>query len=288
MSLFSVVLPGHGGRRGYGRAAAAACAGAAALIAGCSSTGGSGAGGARATSLTPRQAITLASANASKISSLTGDYTVRTGTTGTEITTGTMSAQLRPSLLISENLTVSAAGHELVMSELLTTQAVYLKESALSAQTGKPWTKIALSGLSGGAGSALSQLLQSAENGNPLEQTQMLAGASDVRAAGMQVVDGVRTTRYTGSFTAREAVGALSPGLRKSVAPMLSMLSGDIRFNVWIDGQHQVRKLIDRETVAGQPVTATMTVTSIDQPVHLGLPPASQVAEMPGSDPGDL
>lgn len=192
--------------------------------------------------------------------------------------------QLKPTFRASENLTVVAAGQRLPISEILNAKAIYLKEAALSAETGKPWTKITLSSLSGGLGSTLAQLFQSAQNGNPLEQTQMLAAARDVRAVGTQVVDGVQTTHYTGSLTPRAAVSALSPSLRKSVAPMLSLFTGDIKFNVWIDGQHQVRKIIEIETISGQPVTVTMTITSINQPVRITLPPASQVANMPTSD----
>jgi hypothetical protein len=280
MRLVSTTSPQNGGGR-YPRHAGAAvlCAATCALIAGCgASTGGAGS----AKPLPPRQAVALASDNTSRAGSLTGDYTVHIGSAGSEITTGTVSAQLKPSLLISENLTVSAAGQKLSVSEVMSARAIYLKEAALSEQTGKPWVKISLSSLPGG--SALTQIFQSAQNGNPLEQTQILAGGKNVRDDGTQVVYGVRTTHYSGSLTAREAAKTLSPSLRKSVAPMLNLLSGDITFNVWIDGQHQVRKVIEDETVSGQPVAVTMHITSINQPVHISLPPASQVHSVPGGD----
>jgi hypothetical protein len=284
MTLISTASPRNVSGRylRYG-GAAALCAAACALIAGCG-TGTSTSGAAAAKPLSPKQAITLASDNTSRASSLTGDYTVQVGSAGSELTTGTVVAQIRPTLLVSENLAVSAAGQKLSISEILSARAIYLKEAALSAQTGKPWVKISLSSLSGGIGSALTQLFQSAQNGNPLEQTQMLAAGQNVRDDGTQVVDGVQTTHYSGSFTAGEAGKALSPSLRKSVAPMLNLLSGDITFNAWIDGQHQVRQLIETETVSGEPVTVTMHITSINQPVHISLPPARRVADMPGGN----
>lgn len=265
------------------RVAAAAACGAVALITGCGAASNASATGS-AKSLTPRQAVTLASDTTTHATSLTGQYSVHAGTTAAEITTGTVSVQLKPVFLASENITVLAAGRKLPISEIITDKALYLKEPALSAQTGKRWAEILVSHLSGGSGNTLAQLFQSAQNGNPLEQTQMLAAAQDVRAAGTQVVGGVQTTHYTGSFAPRAAVSALSPSLRNSVAPMLNLLSGDIEFNVWIDSQHQVRKIIETETVSGQPVTVTMAITSIDQPVRITLPAASQVAIMPGGD----
>jgi hypothetical protein len=280
MVHISSASPGKGcGRRQRQAAVAAACAAAATLLAACGAAGGA----ASAKPLSPRQVITLASDTADRATSVTGNYTVQAGTGPAEITTGTVSVRLKPTFLIGENLSVSADGQKLAMSEIISAQAIYLKEAALSGETGKPWVKISLSSLSGGLGSLVSQLLQTAQNSNPLGQTQVLASAKDVRAHGTQVVDGVQTTRYTGSVTPAAALKTLSPKLRASLAPMLNLISGDIAFTVWIDGQHHVRKLIETETVSGQPVTVTMNITSINQPVHVTLPPASQVASMPKS-----
>ena len=54
-----------------------------------------------------------------------------------------------------------------------------------------------------------------------------------------------------------------------------------MRFHVWIDGQHLVRKFADTETISGQLVTTTMNVTSINQGLTISLPPASQVSSLP-------
>jgi hypothetical protein len=52
-------------------------------------------------------------------------------------------------------------------------------------------------------------------------------------------------------------------------------------FTVWIDGQHQVRRIVEVEQVNGASVDTTMNVTAINQPVHISPPPASQVAVFP-------
>jgi hypothetical protein len=265
-------------------AAVVLCAGTCALlagIAGCtaSTTGTSGS----PKPLNPRQAITLASNDTRRANSMSGTFSMRLGSAAPEITTGTIQMQRVPSLLFDEDLSVSVDGQTLPVTEIVSARALYLKEATLSRETGKPWLEVPFSDLEGSFGSTLARLFQSAQNGNPLEQTQMLAASKNVRAAGTQVVDGVQTTHYTGSFTPSAAINALSPSLRTAVRPILSALTGDIRFNAWIDAQHQVRRVTEAETVGGQPVTVTMNVTAINQPVHIALPTASQVATLPKS-----
>jgi hypothetical protein len=54
------------------------------------------------------------------------------------------------------------------------------------------------------------------------------------------------------------------------------MVSGDIRFNAWIGAEHEVRRVTEVETVSGETVHSTINVTSVNRPVHLTPPPASQ------------
>jgi glycyl-tRNA synthetase alpha subunit len=56
-----------------------------------------------------------------------------------------------------------------------------------------------------------------------------------------------------------------------------------VHFNVWIDGQHLTRKIVVTETGSVETAKVTMQVTSINQPVSVTLPPASQVAAIPAS-----
>ena len=257
------------------------CAGAFVLLAGCaaSTAGTSG----PATPQNARQAITVASDDTQRADSMAGTFSMRLGNGTGETTAGTIQVQRVPSLVFDENLSISADGHTLPVTEIMSTNAIYLKEAGLSHETGKPWLEVPFSGLDGNLGSALAQMFQSAQNGNPLEQVQMLAASKNVRAVGTQVIDGVQTTDYTGSFTSSAAVSALSSSVRQSVRPMLSVLSGDIRFNAWIDAQHQVRSLTETETVSGEPVYVTINVTAINQPVHISVPAASQVVTLPRS-----
>jgi hypothetical protein len=54
-------------------------------------------------------------------------------------------------------------------------------------------------------------------------------------------------------------------------------------FEIWLDDQHQVRKLVITEHGTTESVVLSELVTSINQPVSVQVPPASQVATMPAS-----
>ena len=281
-------------RVGPRRAAAiAACAGALALIAGCGTGTGTGTGSDSASGtaapLSPRTAITLAADQTQRVNSMSSNLVVNVSGMASATTTGSIQIQLRPRLLADENLALTTQGKTMSMEDIVSAKAVYLKSAAFSSltgQSGKAWIKIPLSDLSGSAGSALSSLLQNVQNGDPLTQTRMLATSKNVHKVGTQVIDGVSTTHYAGTFTPKAAVARLSTTLRRQVAPMLSLIAGDVRFDAWIDASHQVRKIAEVETVSGETVKLSMTITSINQPVHVKLPRPAQVVVPPKGELG--
>jgi hypothetical protein len=261
------------------------CAATATLITGCASGGTTASGGTIASAakpLTPRQAVDLAASQSKQITSISTSLTVKAGGAANETTTGSMQIQLKPAVLMSAALNVTADGNTIPIDEILNSKAIYLKVAALSQMVGKPWIKLSLAQLSGKLGVGFGQLVQSAQNGNPLDQTRIFTVAKNVRATGTQVIDGVQTTRYTGSYTASAALAALPPSLR-TAAPELKELNGVVRFTVWIDAQHQVRQLAEVENVNGETVNSIIDVTAINQPVSVKVPPSSQVAGLPQS-----
>jgi hypothetical protein len=251
---------------------------AAVVVAGC---GAASAPGSAAKPLSARQAISLAAHTSQRISSATTTIRIKIGGSASATTTGRIQLQLKPSLLANAQMTVAAAGKSIQVREILTGKAIYLRVPGLPTPGGKPWLKISFGQLSGKAGAALSQLLQGLQSGNPLDQTKILSASKDVHAAGTQVIDGVTTTRYTGTFTPSAALSALTPNERKLLGPQLKTLHGTVKFTIWIDGQHQTRQVAENENVAGQTILTTLNVTAINQPVTVTVPPANQVASLP-------
>jgi hypothetical protein len=260
----------------------AAGAAAVLLVAGC---GGGTHPAAQA--LSPQQAITLAAKQAKQVNSF--GVTMRATMSGTASVTmaGTMRVRTRPSLLADADFTTFEAGGQSLpggMREIVTDRAFYLKMALLSRELHKPWAKISFSQLQQGTGINIGQLMQQVQNSNPLVQTQMLAAAKNVRAVGRQTIDGVSTTHYTGSYSISAGLAKL-PASQRAVAQQALRTIGvkTARFNVWIDGQHQTRKLVMTETGSMESITMTTQVTSVNQPVSVTLPPASQVATIPAS-----
>jgi hypothetical protein len=273
---------------------------AAAAVTGCAASSGSspgGGGSSAAAPLSPLAAVRLVAKTAVTVNSFTGtmnlQVTVKPGAAGATgpgslDMTGTLAEQLRPTLLVSESIgTFRAAGTSLPggLTELLTPTGVYIKWSYLTQQLhlAKPWLVIPLSTLSKGAGINLSQALSQATSNGPVTQSQMLAGATSVRQVGTGTFDGVPVTEYTGTVSLDKALSYL-PSSSKAGVEQLIKASGltTEKFTVWVDGEHVLRRAVI--TLDGKAVTESIstTITSVNQPVAVTVPPASETSTLPG------
>jgi hypothetical protein len=241
------------------------------------SSSGPGSGG-QTGSETAAQAIQAAADQAKKINS----YSIRmdeslTGATAEHIT-GNMQFRLKPALLARVSLSIPPAS----VNEILTTKVAYLKIPGLGS-TGKPWVKLSLAGKNGTA-AALGQLLQSAENSNPANQTAALTASKDLRKTGTEVINGIPTTRYEGSYSVADEMKKLPPALRKITSQSIAALGVTrVHFTIWIDGKHQMRRVITVEKGSSSTITTKLDIISINQPVNVTLPPPSQVTSPPAS-----
>jgi hypothetical protein len=292
MTLFSAYSPVKSGGSRRRAAAAALCAVALALIAGCS-TGSTGPNGnpsseptGSAAQETPQKAISLAAEESRQVNTMAANFSERVGNPVITTTTAKTQLQLKPVLLANESVHTSTGGQNVSVDEIISAKAVYLKES--TNHSVRPWTEVPFSELGGSLGSSISTLLQNAQNGNPAQQTEVLTASKNVHVVGTQMVNGVETTHYSGSVSPSTALSKLPASVRKGLAPLLKLITGDIRFDVWIDAQHLTRKLIEHETVVGEPATVTLNVTAINQPVQITPPPASEVTLLPASRLGSL
>ncbi len=257
---------------------------AALLAAGC---GTSTAAHPGAQAMSPMQAITLAASQAKKVSSFASTLSVRMSGAVTGTMAGAMQIRSKPSLLAGADFSTLDFGGQNVpggMQEILTSKTIYLKMAVLSQQLHKPWVAIPFAAVQKGTGLNLSQLTQQVQSNDPLVQTQMLASAKNVRAVGTQAIGGVTTTRYAGSYPLSAGLAMLPSSLRAALGKQVQALGiKTVDFNVWIDGQHQVRKIVTTETGGAEHITVTLQVTNVNRPVSVSPPPASQVATIPAS-----
>jgi hypothetical protein len=233
---------------------------------------------------TPRQALLTAAIRAQQIT--TADETVSVRDTGVQDASldAAVQVRLKPALEASENLTQTANGKTDRVKMILTGPAMYLSEHTIAAQFGKPWLKIELAALKGTPLAQLGKLVQDLRNNNVVGQARLLTVAKNARAVGRQMIDGVPTTEYAGSFTAAQALKELPAPLRSDLAPLLKPLGNStIHFRDWIDDQHVTRHLVEVETLNGETINTTINVTAVNRPVTITPPPASQTAAMPTS-----
>ncbi|MBV9380573.1 MAG: hypothetical protein JOY82_12410 [Streptosporangiaceae bacterium] len=237
---------------------------------------------------TAQQAIQLAAKNAQLAKSFSATFSMHVNGPSPLDASGTMRETSTPSLLADANFpTFSAAGHTLPggMEEILTSSAIYIRMGAFTQMTGKTWIKLPYSEISRATGGLnLSQLVQQAQSSSPLVQTQMLAGATDVRVVGHGVIDGVPVTEYSGSYAMAAAMARLPASFRAKFGQAIERAGiGSADFKVWLDDQHQARKVVVTEDGSTMTETITMVVTSVNQPVTVQLPPASETATIPAS-----
>jgi hypothetical protein len=236
----------------------------------------------------PGQAIELAAAHARLDTSVTANVAIAASGSSAMTMSGSFSEVIRPQLEAELNIpTLSASGQSVPggLSEIVTTQAAYVKLSSLSSLTGgKTWLKLPFSEVSKALGTNFEQLIQQAQNNSPLTQAQLLAGATGVRVLGTGTVDGVAVTEYSGSFPMSAALSRLPASLRSQVQQQASAAGiTSASFNVWLDDQQQVRKLILVEHGSKEDLTTTMLITSINEPVSIQIPPSGDVATIPES-----
>jgi hypothetical protein len=238
--------------------------------------------GGFSSSQSPAQVLAAAAHNSASVNSLSATYSEQLSGAASGSITGSVQ-EIRKPLQMSIGMTETIDGETIPLTAVLTDSNMYVKfgnMTGLPSELAGKWIEFSLSSLDGGE---FSSLLQSVQNENPASQTQELLAAKDLRTEGTQVVDGVQTTKYVGSFTPAAALKVLSPAARAAVGPAMKEIQGDIHFSAWIDGSDHIRKFIENETVESEVVNVTFNFQSFNQPVTVTIPPASQVIHYPGS-----
>jgi len=243
---------------------------------------------------TPLQAIQLAASTSRDVNSFTATMSLQgsAGTTSFNLA-GTIREQIHPFLAEADYGTFTAGGQTIPggMGEIISPKSLYMKLGVLSQalHMTKPWLEIPFSALSKAAGVNIGSLFSQLQTSNPLDQSQLFAGAESVRMAGTSVVEGVPVTEYTGTVSMVKAFAKLPASLRASFGQAMEKAGiSSVRFSEWVDSQHEIRKVVVSESGSTINETITTTITSINQPVTIQTPPASQTATLPASVLGSL
>ncbi|MFH8366264.1 LppX_LprAFG lipoprotein [Streptomyces sp. NPDC018031] len=281
------------GRTGAGAVLAAAllCGGA---LAGCGSSDSGGDRQRRAAeqpaeqpAMSPVAAVREATKKSGKLTSFRYRMTGRTPADGRVEVDAAMS--LKP-FAMSMKMRALDEGADAAVEIRVVGDAFYLdggKEAAAEADS-KRWIKFDKSLMGADAPGMGGNLVTDRPEKNPAGETDLLAESEDVKRVGDETVDGVRTTRYSGTITIaqlRESLADESPKIRekreKKLAEFEAMGVDKLTMDMWIDPEqgHTKRFRMRGEGDQG-PLDVTITFLDVNKPVTVAVPPAAETMDM--------
>jgi outer membrane lipoprotein-sorting protein len=247
-----------------------------------SKSGSGSAGGA--VQLSAAQVLQKASQNTSKVDTYKISFTM-SGTEGGDSVKmrGSMRYQAKPPAFSMAFSDISSGGQTVPggMQMIVVGNTLYMKMPFLTQVTGgKPWMKFSQSDLR--RDKNLKEITQSGDQVNPQLLTKMFTTSKDVKSAGKEAVGGLQTTHYTGTFTNKDALTALSPRERKQAAEFLGNEGEKVAFDLWVDDQQLPRKLVMKSLPgAREKMAMTMLFGGYGEPMNIKAPSPDQVGKAP-------
>ncbi|MDQ6817853.1 MAG: hypothetical protein M3018_10700 [Actinomycetota bacterium] len=196
----------------------------------------------------------------------------------------------------SPQIVQALGGSTLQVQELIKGQTIFMKlptalTSRVPAFGGKPWIEVDLAKLLNSKGlGGLSSLTSNPATGDPSQMLSYLRAASGkVTTVGTDQVNGVQTTHYRGAISLDRVANVLPAASRATARQSIQALEKltnlrQLPFDVWVDGQHLVRRLgiSFSESISGQSLKMSMKIEIPQygpQPAP-AIPPADQVTNL--------
>jgi hypothetical protein len=245
--------------------------------------------------ITALAACGLASSNPSTTSNLTAT-TLTSADLATKLEAGSRSvtsAHITLSSKVGNQSVLTAQGDEtladgkltamslneqagtLNLTMLLVDGGVYLKLPPNLNQSGKPWVKATTESSS----PVLRQLAASAsslkQNASLSQYKSLAEAASFLQTGGTEKVNGAAATHYSLTVDVAKVPGTAFTQATKDALEKAGVTA--IPEDLWVDEKGRPVKGSNRFTLNGQVVTSTFTVSRINQPVTITVPPASQL-----------
>jgi hypothetical protein len=197
------------------------------------------------------------------------------------------SVRVEPDLAVSMKMSAPDAESRDAVEIRLVGKAMYLGAAGMTGETdGRSWMKFDLAAL--GQEQQLNELgAASQAEQNPVTQSTFLTGAKDVEKAGTEKVDGVETTRYSGTVTLddlraslREKDAEAAGRGEKSIEQYEKMGVEKLTMDMWVDGEDRTKQFRMRGDAPKGPLDMTITFLDVDQPVTVEAPPAADTVDL--------
>jgi hypothetical protein len=168
---------------------------------------------------------------------------------------------------------------------ILLPTALYLKlPTTAGLPAGKPWLEIRTDGKGekNPLATTLSPLMDQLKQGfDPKTNFGILQATTTVKAAGTEVIDGVKTTKYTSTIDLAKAAGIAKGPLADQYRTLVSSGVKSMDYSIWVDGDNLPRKFSTVVPTTKGSVTATGTYRDWGKPITVKAPPRRQIATMP-------
>lgn len=261
----------------------AAGAGLAALLL---AAGAAGCGkGEESPEMTPAAAVAKAAKNTEDITSLR--YRLNGSVPEQGRIEAEASMRVKPEVAMSMKMKAFDQGTDGTVEIRLVDKVMYMSGGAAAQEMGgKSWLKFDLAAM--GADKELNQLgTVSRADRNPATESTFLTGAKDVKKVGEEKVDGVETTRYSGTLTlddlrtsskdeAKETRERREKSIEQYEKPGVDKLAMDMR----VDGEDHTERFRMRGDADKGPLDMTFTFLDVNKPVEVAAPPAEDVATL--------
>jgi hypothetical protein len=200
--------------------------------------------------------------------------------------TGHGKVQVKPLAIDMEITDMTVAGQSMPGARMVVLGNVfYLKTPELSAMIAPAeWVEVDMSKIDELGGFSFEELMDQTRQLDPMTQIRMLQASGDFHEVGTEAVGGVQTTRYAGSVEVSKLseLSGLNAELRRVVEQGYAELGvSRLDYEVWLDRDFLVRKMVTKLPGSAGTQTITMTISDYNKPVEIEAPPASDTVDLP-------
>ncbi|MCP9212156.1 DUF1396 domain-containing protein [Streptomyces cucumeris] len=236
--------------------------------------------------MSPVAAVKAAAKNTEKLTSLSYRMSGRTPEEGRFSGEGAISFKPKAMRMTMRTLD---QGDDVSLEMRFIGKTMYMGSDEFAPEMeGKRWIKLDVSTLGkGGSGDRSASSLSGQADKNPADESTFLSSSDNVKRVGKETIDGVSTTHYRGTVTVDQMRASLKgedaetrERREKNFEQLDEMGIERVSMDMWIDGEHHTKRFRMRGKGDKGPLDNTVTFLSINKPVTVKAPPASETRDL--------
>ncbi|WP_432054994.1 DUF1396 domain-containing protein [Streptomyces sp. bgisy022] len=196
--------------------------------------------------------------------------------------------RLEPEPAMGMKMTALDQGADGTVEIRLVDEVMYIGGGAGMAEEldGKKWMKFDLAA-TGADGALADRGAADRARQDPAAEAGFLTSAKDVEKTGTEEIDGVGTTRYSGTVTLddlraslKKKDAAAAERGEQNIERYAAMGVDELTMDLWVDGEDRTKRFRMRGDAAQGPLDMTITFHDVNKPVTVEAPPAGETADL--------